>query len=122
MPAEVKRIVVVPDDNSDAEDPTKANVGEKGLQQAARKFSAAGVEIFVARIPERKDSNAVLCDAGPDGGVEGLRRIIQGAAPYSAPNLEDQVSSAIKKNRRVAQAVFDDEVEVVLDKRYVVKR
>ena len=83
---------------------------------------AAGIEIFVARIPDRKDSNAVLCDEGPEGGVDGLRRIIQRRAPYSAPNLEDQVSNAIKKNRRLAQAVFDDEVEIILDKRYLVKR
>ena len=122
IPAGVKRIVIVPDDNSDPENPTKDNVGEKGLQRAARKFSKAGIEIFVARVPGRKDSNAVLCDEGPEGGVDGLRRIIQRRAPYSAPNLEDQVSNAIKKNWRLAQAVFDDEVEIILDKRYLVKR
>ena len=97
IPAGVKRIVIVPDDNSDPEDPTKVNVGEKGLQCAARKFRAAGIEVFVARIPDRKDANAVLCDEGPDGGAEGLRRIIERRVPYSAPISRTRLATSPRR-------------------------
>jgi hypothetical protein len=113
IPTEVKRIVIVPDDNSDPENPTKDNVGEKGSQRATLKFSAAGIETFVARIPNRKDSNEVLCDEGPDGGVEGLRHIIRGRVPYA---------TSFDESRCLAQAVFDDEIKIILDKPYLVKR
>jgi hypothetical protein len=40
LPPSVKRLIIVPDDNSDPNDPSKVNVGERGLEQAARAYSA----------------------------------------------------------------------------------
>ena len=42
LPPIVKRLIVVPDDNSDPDDPSKQNVGERGLEQAARIYGALG--------------------------------------------------------------------------------
>ena len=60
LPAIVKRLIVVPDDNSDPDDPSKHNVGERGLEQAARAYGKLGIEVLVARLPDGRDSNDVL--------------------------------------------------------------
>jgi hypothetical protein len=48
----VKRLIVVPDDNSDPDDSTKINVGEQGLEQAAITYGALGIEVLVVRFPK----------------------------------------------------------------------
>ena len=120
LPPHVKRVVIVPDDNSDPDDPAKTNVGEEGLERAARVFSAAGIEVYVARIPNRMDANDILCSKEVGGGLEGLRGIIEARVPYKAPHVDGTRESTFKR-RRVSNAVFDDEVEITFNKRYLVK-
>jgi hypothetical protein len=79
LPSIVKRLIVVPDDNRDPDDPNKINVGERGLEQAAHAYHPLGIQILVARLPDWRDSNDVL----RADGAEALALLIEDAQPYS---------------------------------------
>ena len=54
------------------------NVGERGLEQAARAYGALGIGVLVARLPDGKDSNDVLFTEG----AEALAFAVEHAQPF----------------------------------------